>query len=75
MDNTLWGGIIGEHGLDGIILSNYNEGARFYDFQQKILEMKERGVILAINSKNNKSDAMEAFDHPFMVLKKMILSI
>ena len=70
MDNTLWGGIIGEHGLDGIILSNYNEGARFYDFQQKILEMKERGVILAINSKNNKSDAMEAFDHPFMVLKK-----
>lgn len=70
MDNTLWGGVIGENGLDGIILSKHNEGARFYDFQKKILEIKERGVLLAINSKNNKEDALEMFNHSFMLLKE-----
>lgn len=70
MDNTLWGGIIGENGIDEIILSKYGEGARFYDFQKKFFEMKDRGVVLAVNSKNNENDAMEVFSHPYMLLKK-----
>ncbi len=70
LDNTLWGGVIGEDGVDGIELSDHKEGARFYDFQKQILEMKRRGTVLAIASKNNESDAEEGFRHPFMLLKK-----
>ncbi len=70
LDNTLWGGVIGEDGIDGIILSEHNEGGRFRDFQKKLLEMKDRGVVLAVNSKNNEADAETAFRHPSMVLKK-----
>lgn len=70
LDNTLWGGVIGEDGVNGITLSEYNEGGRFYDFQQRFLEMKKRGVVLAINSKNNMEDVEEAFQHPDMLLSK-----
>lgn len=70
LDNTLWGGVIGEDGVDGIALSEHNEGGRFYDFQQRFLEMKKRGVVLAINSKNNMQDVEEAFRHPDMLLSK-----
>lgn len=70
LDNTLWGGIIGEDGIENIELSDHGKGARFYNFQRQIMEMKKRGVVLAINSKNNESDAEEAFAHPDMVLQK-----
>lgn len=70
LDNTLWGGVIGEDGIDGIELSDHKEGQRFYDFQKQLLEMKHRGVLLAINSKNNVEDAKKVFDeHPYSVLK------
>lgn len=70
LDNTLWGGVIGEDGVEGIELSDHKEGQRFYDFQRQLLEMKKRGVLLAINSKNNLEDAKKIFDeHPFSVLK------
>jgi FkbH-like protein len=71
LDNTLWGGVIGEDGLDGIELEEFKEGARFKDFQKRIREMKERGVILTVVSKNIWKDVEEVFEkHPHMVLKQ-----
>lgn len=69
LDNTLWGGAVGEDGVEGIELSNHKEGQRYYDFQRQILEMKNRGIVLAINSKNNSEDAENAIEnHPAMLL-------
>ena len=69
LDNTLWGGVIGEDGVDGIELSDHKEGQRYYDFQRQLLEMKQRGIVLAINSKNNVEDAELAINtHPSMLL-------
>jgi FkbH-like protein len=70
LDNTLWGGIIGEDGINGIMLSEDGEGKIYRDFQQKIKSLKQLGVILAICSKNNIEDSNVAFSHPMMVLKK-----
>lgn len=71
LDNTLWGGVIGEDGINGIELSEHKEGARFYDFQMRLSEMQKRGVLLAINSKNNQADAEEAIEnHSHMLLRK-----
>ena len=70
-DNTLWGGIIGEDGLAGIKLAEVYPGSPYQEFQQEILNLYHRGVILALCSKNNESDVWEAFDrHPGMVLKR-----
>jgi len=71
LDNTLWGGVIGEDGLQGIELSTTKEGSRFRDFQKRIKDLKDQGVLLTIASKNNEEDAMEAIrDHPDMVLRE-----
>jgi FkbH-like protein len=71
LDNTLWGGVLGEEGLNGIQLSETGEGARFKDFQRRIRQLGKMGVILGVVSKNNEADALEAFEqHPHMVLKK-----
>ena len=70
LDNTLWGGVIGEDGVEGIELSDHKEGQRFYDFQRQLLEMKKRGIVLAVNSKNNPEDAEAAIQgHPAMLLR------
>ena len=70
LDNTLWGGVVSEDGIEGIELSNHKEGQRFYDFQLQLLEMKKRGILLAINSKNNEDEAERAIDsHPSMLLR------
>ncbi len=70
-DNTLWGGIIGEDGLDGIALGPDWPGREFVDFQKAILELYAQGVILAINSKNNEADVLEVLrTHPHMLLKE-----
>ncbi len=70
LDNTLWGGVIGEDGVEGIELSAHKEGQRYYDFQRQFLEMKNRGVLLAINSKNNPEDAEAAIQrHPAMLIR------
>ena len=70
-DNTLWGGIIGEDGLDGIQLGPDTPGREFVDFQKTILELFQQGVILAINSKNNYADVLEVLqNHPQMVLRE-----
>jgi len=71
LDNTLWGGIIGEDGLEGIQLSESGEGARYKDFQRCIRRLGEMGVILGIVSRNNQGDVFEVFEnHEHMVLKK-----
>lgn len=71
LDNVLWGGIIGEDGLEGIKLGPTPEGSPFLEFQKYILSLYNRGVILAVNSANNPDDALEVFrKHPYMVLKE-----
>ena len=70
LDNTLWGGVIGEDGVDGIILDSHKEGGRYYDMQKCLKWMKKKGVMLAIVSKNNQEDVTPVFCHPSMVLKE-----
>lgn len=71
-DNTLWGGVIGEDGIDGIALGETTEaGGYFRDFQAKLLELHERGIMLALCSKNNEKDVWEVLEnHPDCLLKK-----
>ena len=69
LDNTLWGGVIGEDGVNGIVLSGHKEGARYKDTQRILKKMKEQGVMLAILSKNNKDDVEPVFEHPDMLLQ------
>ncbi|MCV0410553.1 HAD family hydrolase [Nitrosopumilus sp.] len=71
LDNTLWGGIIGEDGFDGIKLGSGPPGNAFVEFQKYLLGLHNRGILLAINSKNNPNDALEVIEnHPDMVLRK-----
>lgn len=71
LDNTLWGGIVGEDGAEGIKLGPTPEGRPFMEFQKYILSLFNRGVILAVNSNNNLDDALEIFrEHPYMILKE-----
>lgn len=70
LDNTLWGGVVGEDGVEGIELSDHKEGQRYYDFQRQLLEMKNRGIVLGIVSKNNAEDAEAAIQgHSSMLLR------
>lgn len=71
LDNTLWGGVIGEDGLDGIELSDTKAGRRYYDFQKRILEIKQTGIILAAVSKNNREDVIPVFQKKNMLLKEV----
>jgi FkbH-like protein len=61
LDNTLWGGVVGEDGFDGIRIGNGPEGEAFSAFQEYVLALKGQGVILAVASKNNLADAQEPF--------------
>ena len=71
LDNTLWGGIIGEDGFDGIELGHTSNGKAFVDFQKHLLSLWHQGIILAINSKNNYDDAMKVIqEHPNMILRE-----
>ncbi|MFO0770120.1 MAG: HAD-IIIC family phosphatase [Nitrospiraceae bacterium] len=70
LDNTLWGGVIAEDGLAGIKLGDSVDGEAFVRFQEYILELKHKGVILAVCSKNNHADAIQPFEqHSEMRLK------
>jgi FkbH-like protein len=72
LDNTLWGGVIGDDGIEGIIIGNGSaEGEAFLDFQRFILKLRDRGIILAVCSKNDESVALSAFRlHSEMLLKE-----
>ena len=70
LDNTLWGGVIGDDGVDGILLGKESAiGEAFLDFHSYIKELKNRGVILAVCSKNDFDNARSGFDHPDSILK------
>jgi FkbH-like protein len=70
LDNTLWGGIIGDDGIENIQIGNLGIGKAFSGLQQWLLALKERGIILAVCSKNNDSVAREVFErHPEMILR------
>ena len=70
LDNTLWGGVIGEDGIDGMQLGPNYPGSAFVEFQNAVKALYRRGVILALASKNNGSDVDAVFaQHPFMQLK------
>jgi FkbH-like protein len=75
-DNTLWGGIIGEDGIEGIALDpNSYPGAAFYDFQRQILGLKNQGVLISICSKNNEADVLSALEeHPHSLLRQRDLA-
>lgn len=69
LDNTLWGGVIAEEGLAGIKLGQGPDGEAFAAFQDYILKLKRKGVILTVCSKNNYADAIQPFEkHPEMRL-------
>lgn len=70
LDNTLWGGILGEESLNNVQLSQEGAGRIFVDFQKKIKQLKAMGVLLVTCSKNNESEVKEMFEkHPDMQLK------
>lgn len=75
-DNTLWGGILGEDGVNGIKLGPNYPGSAFMEFQQEILNLQQRGIIIGLCSKNNESDVWNVIEnHPHMLLKKEHISI
>lgn len=70
LDNTLWGGVVGETGPLGIGIGESPEGEAFRAFQREVKSLSTRGVILAVSSKNNPEDAREPFEkNPDMILK------
>lgn len=62
LDNTLWGGVVGEAGPHGILIGGSTEGEAFAAFQKDIKRLKEAGIVLAACSKNNEADAREPFE-------------
>jgi len=70
-DNTLWGGVVGEEGINGIALGPEYPGNAFVDFQRRLLDYQSRGFVLAICSKNNEKDVQEVLkNHPHQVLRE-----
>lgn len=70
-DNTLWGGIVGEDGLNGIQLGESHPGSNYASLQRELINLYDRGVLVALCSKNNEADVMEVLrNHPGMLLKE-----
>ncbi len=71
LDNTLWGGVVADDGLEGIELGDTSpRGEAFKAFQKYILSLKQRGILLAVCNKNDHAKAAEVFEkHPEMVLR------
>ena len=72
LDNTVWGGVVGDDGLEGLVIGQGSAlGEAFVAFQEYARELSRRGVILAVCSKNDEANAVEPFEkHPEMVLKR-----
>jgi FkbH-like protein len=70
LDNTLWGGVLGDDGPERIEIGQTELGLVFLRFQRALLELKQRGILLAICSKNHKDSVLKVLDeHPDMVLR------
>lgn len=76
LDNTLWGGVIGDDGLGGIVLGQGTaEGEAFLEFQNYAKSLRQRGILLAVCSKNNEITALEVFEkHTEMALRREDIS-
>jgi FkbH-like protein len=71
LDNTLWGGVVGEDGVEGISLSSAGPGSQYRDVQRVAGALSKQGVLLAAASKNNPEDALRPFrEHPHMALRE-----
>lgn len=76
LDNTLWGGVIGDDGVAGIEIGEYGRGHAFTDFQLWLRQLKDRGILLAVCSKNDETVAKEPFEkNDEMVLKLSDFSV
>lgn len=76
LDNTLWGGVVGDDGVDGIALGGDAYGEAFRHFQRYVLSLRDRGYVLAVCSKNNEEAALEVFRrHPEMLIKETDISV
>lgn len=76
LDNTMWGGIIGDDGLENIQIGSLGIGKAFTEFQAWIKKLKQRGIIVCICSKNTESIAKEPFEkHPDMILKMKDIAV
>ena len=70
LDNTLWGGVIGDDGVQNLLLGrDHPIGEAYLDFQQYVKDLKRRGILLAVCSKNERENAREGFTHPDSILK------
>lgn len=70
LDNTLWGGVVGDDGVQNLLLGrDHPVGEAFLDFQRYVKNLQRRGVILAVCSKNDHENAKEGFSHPDSILK------
>jgi FkbH-like protein len=71
LDDTLWGGVVGEDGAAGLRLGPTSPGSEFVEFQEYLRSLTQRGILLAINSKNNPDDALGVLrTHAAMVLRE-----
>jgi FkbH-like protein len=77
LDNTLWGGVIGDDGIEGIVLGQGSAvGEAFLAVQQMAIDLRERGVVLAVSSKNNDNVARAVFkDHPDMLIREEHIAV
>lgn len=76
LDNTLWGGVIGDDGVNGIQLGEGDPvGEAFLAVQRAVLAIKDRGIILAVSSKNDEEIARQGFKHPAMLLKESDIAV
>lgn len=76
LDNTTWGGIIGDDGLEKIQIGSLGVGKAFSEFQQWVKALQRRGIIIAVCSKNDEDKAKEPFEkHPDMILKLEDISV
>jgi FkbH-like protein len=70
LDGLLWGGIVGEAGVGGITIGGEGAGLAHQELQRELLKLRDVGVLLVACSKNNASDAYEAFEHSEMILRR-----
>lgn len=76
LDNTLWGGVIGDDGLNGILLNAHGDGEAWHRLQLFLRELLRRGILLAVCSKNDERNALSPFEsHPEMVLRREDITV
>jgi FkbH-like protein len=75
LDNTLWGGVVGEVGVDGIALGPSYPGREYLDFQRELLDLQRQGIVLAVASKNNPDEALAVLrGHPHQLVREQHLA-